>query len=571
MPIFEIETPQGKFQVEAPDEQTAIQALQPQKEAGQPAPVAAPSKPKLEPWFPSLTAATEGSFAGVMGGFDDEIGAAMLSPFEAGIDWAKGDGFDMGRAYTRKQQELDARKAARRSDHPIASIGGELAGGLALGGGASKAGLTLAGKATSIPGAIATGAAEGAGYGALYGAGEAKPGERLAGAGTGAAIGGVTGGVLGGIGGAMSNRGRQAATGPSADDLNTAANQLYRASEQEGVRFNAQATSKLGNNLKLAAGEINEKLRPLTSGTVDDIDKMLKGEMTLKQIDEFRQGIGMDLKAAKGQDKMFLQRMKQMVDGFLDNAGPQDMTGGAKGVGILKEARRTWAQAKKAEVVENILDMADVKTGKYTQSGLANAVKQEMQALYKAIQKGKEKGWTKEEIALIRQMAKGGSPSSVVNLLAKFAPRGVVSFGAGQVVGSMIPGAGNILLPLGGEVAARAADRGAMQAAQSLRTAAATGGATDDAPAPAEQACPAHSRKCCTQYGNWPVTSRVTIGPTTRPAKNRIRVCLALKPQNGSRASVLRYSEDSRSNCLSNFFTQQPPSFAVIRKGSQRL
>ena len=36
MPIFEIETPQGKFQVEAPDEQTAIQALQPQKEAGQP-------------------------------------------------------------------------------------------------------------------------------------------------------------------------------------------------------------------------------------------------------------------------------------------------------------------------------------------------------------------------------------------------------------------------------------------------------------------------------------------------------------------------------------------------------
>lgn len=475
MPIFEIETPQGKFQVEAPDEQTALRALQPQQEAAPEAqpPVQAPKMP--EPFFPSFTAATEGSFAGVMGGFDDEIGAAMLSPIEAGIDWFKGKGFSIPNAYSRKQQELDAIKAERRKAHPVASIAGELAGGLALGGGAGRAGLTLAGKATTVPGAIGTGALEGAGYGALYGAGEAKPGERLQGAATGAAIGGVTGGALGGLGGALSNRGRQAATGPSSDDLATAANKLYQASEQQGVRFNAQATSKLGNNLKLAAGEINEKLRPLTSGTVDDIDKMLKGEMTLKQIDEFRQGIGLDLKAAKGQDKMFLQRMKQMVDNFLDNASPQDMTGGAQGVEILKEARRTWAQAKKAEVVENILDMADVKTGKYTQSGLANAIKQEMQALYKAIQKGKEQGWTKEEIALIRQMAKGGSPSNVVNLLAKFAPRGVVSFGAGQVVGSMVPGAGNILLPLGGEVAARAADRGAMQAAQALRTAAATG------------------------------------------------------------------------------------------------
>jgi hypothetical protein len=445
---------------------------------GQQAQQAAPEKPKLEPWFPSLTAATEGSFAGVMGGFDDEIGAAMLSPVEAGIDWAKGDGFDMGRAYTRKQQELDARKAARRQDHPIASIGGELAGGIALGGGAGRAGLTMAGKATSIPGAIGAGALEGAGYGALYGAGEAKPGERLQGAGTGAAIGGVTGGVVGGVGGALANRGRSAAAasaGSSSDDVAAASNRLYTVSEQQGVRFNSQATTRLGQNLKLAAGEINDKLRPLTSGTVDDVDRMLRGEMTLKQIDEFRQGLGLDLRAAKGQDKTFLTRMKTMVDSFLDNAGPGDMTGGEAGVPLLKEARKLWAQSKKAETVEKILDIADVKTGQYTQSGFANAIKREMQTLYKAIAKGKEQGWTKEEIALIRQMARGGSTSTIVNLFSKFAPRGVVSIGAGQLVGSMVPGVGNIAVPLAGHLAGEAADRGAMQAAQSLRTAAATG------------------------------------------------------------------------------------------------
>jgi hypothetical protein len=263
---------------------------------------------------------------------------------------------------------------------------------------------------------------------------------------------------------------------PASDDLATASNRLYEASEAQGVRFNEVATTKLRNNLKYVAGEVNDKLRPLTSGTVDDVNKMLNGEMSLKQIDEFRQGLGLDLKAAKGQDKLYLTRMKTIVDGFLDNAAPGEMTGGPQGVEMLKEARKLWAQSKKTETIENIMDQAGVDgAGKYTQSGFANAIRREMNNLYKSIKKGKEQGWTTEEIALIRQMASGGSASKTVNLFSKFAPRGVVSFGAGQLVGSVLPGAGNVMLPLAGEVAARAADRGALHAAQRLRASAATG------------------------------------------------------------------------------------------------
>jgi len=475
--MIEVDLPDGSV-AEFPDGTSpdAIKgALQKKFGVQQPA-QAAPERPS---WFPSLRAATDASAAGVMFGFDDEIGAGMMAPIEAAKDWYQGKGFDMGAAYTRGQQQLDAQKAQRRQDRPIASIVGELAGGLATGGVLGKAGLSLAAKPVGMAGKIGAGAVEGAGYGALYGAGEAKPGERLQGAGTGAAVGGITGGAVGAVGGALANRAARkaapAAVAPSADDLASTSSALYAASEAQGVAFNPTATKRLGNNLKLAAGQLNEKLRPLTAGTVDDVDKMLGGQMSLKQIDEFRQGLNMDIGAAKGQDRMFLQRMKTITDSFLDNASPADMTGGPQGVEYLKSARQMWARSKKAETVEKILDMADVKTGQYTQSGLANAIKTEMRALYKEIQKGKAQGWTKEEIALIRQMARGGSPNAAVNLLSKFAPRGVVSFGAGQVVGSMLPGAGNLMLPIGGEVAARAADRGAMQAAQSLRTAAATG------------------------------------------------------------------------------------------------
>lgn len=470
MPTFEITTPEGTFEVTAPDEQSALNAVQGQS---------SPAPKAQDRWFPSFAAATEGSAAGLMGGYDDEIGAAMLAPVEAGIDWFKGDGFDMGRAYTRKQQQLDALKAERRENHPVASIAGEVAGGLALGGGMGKAGLSLAARPVSTAGKIGAGAAEGAGYGALYGSGEAKPGERLEGAATGAAIGGVTGGAVGAVGGALANRAARKmapAAAPAADDIATASQALYTASEKQGVAFTPKATTHLKNNIKVAAGQLNEKLRPLTAGTVDDAEKMLSGQMSLKQIDEFRQGLLLDIKAAKGQDKVYLERMKGIVDNFLDNAGPGDMTGGPQGVEMLKSARHLWSRYKKTELVEKLIDMAEVKgAGQYTQSGFANAIKNEMKALYKQIQSGKSTGWTKEEIALIRQMASGGSQSKTVNLLAKFAPRGAVSIALGQVIGSLAPGAGNIAVPIAGHLAGEAADRASMAAAQTLRSGAATG------------------------------------------------------------------------------------------------
>lgn len=486
MPKFEIETPQGRFEVEAPDQETAVRAIGGETATAELA--AEPSAPSYESQSlapAAFDAATEGSQAGLMFGFDDEIGAGMMAPIHAGIDWFKGEGFSIPKAYNRLQQQLDARKATRRSEHPVASIAGEVAGGLATGAGASKAGLTLAGK--SVPGlaslmprtaAILPAAAEGAGYGALYGAGEAKPGERLSGAATGAAIGGITGGVLQGIGNAIAtrsaNKAAQAAA-PTTDDLKAAGHALYRAADQQGVMFKDGTVKKLAANLKFTAGGLNEKLRPLTAGTVDDVDRLMTGQMTLQQVDEFRQGLNLDIGRAKGSDKEFLLRMKRTVDHFLDNVSPSEMTGGPAGVGILKEARQVWQKAKKTEVLDRILDLADVQTGQYTQSGLANTITREMRGLYKQIAKGKAAGYTKEEIALIRQMAKGGSNSSIINLFAKFAPRGVVSIVLGQGLGSMVPGAGNVAVPLLGELAGRAADRGALQAAQALRTGIATG------------------------------------------------------------------------------------------------
>jgi hypothetical protein len=423
----------------------------------------------------TFDALTEGSHAGAFFGYDDELGAAFNAPFHAAADWYQGRGFDVGDAYTRLQKQLEGRKEGRREAHPIASLTGEVAGGLALGNPGTQAVTKV------LPaGKVTTAAAEGALYGGLYGSGEAKPGERLEGAATGAGIGALTGGVLQGVGNKIATRGAQKAANaatPSSDELGGAAQQLYRASEAEGVMLKAPAIQRLGANMKVAAGRVNDKLRPKTAGFVDDIDDMVSGDMTLEAFDELRKSLNAELKTASPDDARTLTSMKRVVDAFSDNLQPSSFTGDAqRAVGFLKQARETWAKKAKTETIEKILDMAEVNgAGKYTQSGFANAVRQEMRALYKSIQKGREKGWTKEEIALIRQMAQGGSNSKIVNLFAKFAPRGVGSIAAGQFVGSALPGMGNILMPMAGHIAGEAADRGAMAAAQALRTGAATG------------------------------------------------------------------------------------------------
>lgn len=443
----------------------------------------------------AFDAATEGSQAGVFGGYDDEIAAALLAPIDAAIDAVKGEGFDIGRAYTRKRDQLDARKDARREAYPVMSGVGEAAGGLALGGTLAKSGVTVAGKDLPMIGKTGAAAIEGAGYGALYGSGEADPGERVSGGLTGAAFGAATGAAFEVVGSKISElvarkNAAPAAATQTSRELKDAAGDQFAASEMSGVEFNDAAVEKLGKRLKLAIGKPNDKLRPKTAGYFDELDDLFTGKMSLEDFEEFRQVLGKEIKTASANDARTLTAMKRTLDDFADNAKSTDLSGDVNGIKLLRKARETWAAAKKTEIIENILDIADVKgSGKYTQSGVANAIRAEMDKLYGQIKSGKVRGFSDTDIEQIRLMAKGGTSSKIVDALSKFAPRGPVSITLGQVVGSLFPG-GNIAVPLAGAAAGAAKDRAAVSAAERLRDSVAAG----TTQAAAKQALPNYAR-----------------------------------------------------------------------------
>ena len=381
--------------------------------------------------------------------------------------------------YEQARQKFDARKQVQRENNPVASTVGDVAGGLAVGGTLAKGGLTLAGRSLPVVGRTGAAALEGAAYGGVVGAGEANPGERLAGGAIGAAIGGASGAALSSAGDALASRQARKtaqAIAPTADDLANASNALYQQADAAGITVKPQTTNRLVANMRIAAGELNTNLRPRTAGVVQDIASLQDQPLTLKQLDEVRQSIGLAMKNADAQDVRTLQRMKTIVDSFSDNVKPADITGDIKGFDYIKQARDLWAKKSKTELINDMFDLADVDSAKYSQSGMQNAIKLKAKSLYKRIVDGKEKGFTASETELIRKLAKGEMTPKVIEWLGKFAPRGVVSFGAGVGVGGALGGPVGAAIPgMIGMGAAQIADNAAVTGVNALRNAAATG------------------------------------------------------------------------------------------------
>lgn len=418
----------------------------------------------------TVDAFASGAQRAPMFGWDDEI--------VGGIRSAAGN-----TDYTTAQAQESAKKQAMRQQNPIASTVGELAGGLATGGTIASTGATLAGRNLPVIGRTGGAALEGMGYGALTGAGEADPGSRGTGAVLGGIVGAGTGAATAGVGDFLAGqfaKKASAASAPSIDDLAAASNNLYTQAKQANVAIKPQSADRVINNMNMVAGRVNRDLRPRTAGVLEDINAIRGQPMDLQTFDELRQTIGQAMKNADPQDVRTLQLMKNQLDGFADRVGATDVTGDVKGFQMLKDARGIWAKKSKTEAIEDMLDIADVDSAKYSQSGQANAIRLKAAQLYKRIVAGKEKGFTQEETDLVRKLAKNEMTPAVVSWIAKFAPRGVVSFGAGLGAGSLIPGVGTLGVAIPGALgygAAALTDRAAIQGANALRNAAASGNA----------------------------------------------------------------------------------------------
>lgn len=404
-------------------------------------------------------------------------------------------------------ENINAKQKAFREAHPIGSVAYDALGaGMTSAAGGAMAAKALPGVAAYMNPAGRGMAARMARYGGMgaaqagaYASGE--EGATAGDVGKAALVGGAIGAAVPvaekmaqGAYNKVMGKGAQALPGISsnieemaqqADDISSGmrsqARGLYQQMDQAGAVVRKSSADRLRQNMTIAGGRINTSLREKTAGLVQETQDALKGNVSFERLHELSRTFNRVLRGSlSGEDKTSVLRMKQVLDGYIAKIGAGDLVRGTPDtVKMLRQADKLWAQGQKVDLIENILDMADVKTGRYTQSGLANTIRQQAEKLYVQIKNGKARGFSPDEIALVRKMAKGGDVGALTRFIAKMNPKGVISSflpgsggaSAGAAIGTAIGGPaggmvgggiGAALPPLAGKIAAGQAERAAI-------------------------------------------------------------------------------------------------------------
>lgn len=511
MPIYTIGTPDGrKLKIDAPDEATALRGAE-EWSAANAAPVddmpvvatpveeAAPvsAQPVAEPDMlermgQSIGSTFTGMAQGATMGAYDELASALGAPIKGienlatGQDSINGAGDILpflGRSFLDAQRGQQALVTQAYDQAPIAAMGGDVAGSLALGLLAGGSNIASVAKPT-IAGMAGRGAMEGAIQGGASGYSSAEDNTlqgRLTAAGQGAAIGGGLGAISGGVAGGLMSRAQEAAV-PTTQELADQAGALYQAARASGVTASPQMTNGIADtiegiaraeNVVLPSGKVNSTY-PKLSGVLNVFDEYRNSPLDVGQMQAIRRNLQDAAKSLDPGERRVATMMLGEFDDFAHSVAPE-----------LAEASNLYWRSKMGEMIEEAIDLADNRSSQYSQSGMENALRTQFRQLNAQVIKGRIRGVTPELAAQIKRVAEGGPIENFARGVGKFSVRGPVSAipsilagtagaGVGGPVGAALA-AGAVALP--GEIGRRVAESGTVRNAQVAAALARSGGA----------------------------------------------------------------------------------------------
>lgn len=260
----------------------------------------------------------------------------------------------------------------------------------------------------------------------------------------------------------------EAPTVPSSEELKLASNQAYKKADQAGVVFKDTGYKDfvldLASTVKQAG--IDKDIHPKASAALNRLVEEVGKNPTLSEMETLRKVIKGAAASKEPDERRIAQVMVGKLDDFVTNASPKEIIAGdKKGVDALAQARNLWAKSSKSDVIENLMDRADLKSSFYTGSGKENAIRAEFRGL--ALNKDKMRLFTKEEQDAIKEVVNGTNVSNALRYLGKLAPTGVVSGAGSSGLGYAVGGeAGALAVPAIGYAARMGATHLTGQAAK---------------------------------------------------------------------------------------------------------
>lgn len=217
------------------------------------------------------------------------------------------------------------------------------------------------------------------------------------------------------------------ATAPSAEELAARSSQLFKQAKESNVEINAR---DFANTMKTIGSELREEGYDPRSYPKLDVAfsqlqnaKMPKDFNELKTLRKFIQGAQ---KSNDLEEKRLATILKDRFDDYVLNIPETSVKAGDKqGLQAWKEARDVYSRMSKAEIFDDMLETAELTKGKFSQSGLENALYNELKKL--ATNEKRMRLFTPEEQEAIKQAVRGSNMQNVLRIFGKFAPTSSVS------------------------------------------------------------------------------------------------------------------------------------------------
>lgn len=374
-------------------------------------------------------------------------------------------------------EEVDAEYAAAKEANPITSVASGIGGSIAALAplGATAVGGRLLGMTGGTGARIGMGMASG---GTIAGADTLTRGGDIGDIAGSALLGTALGGVLPAIGGVARNVGQKLAQNkattaaikgaPGADDLKSAASDLFKQVDASGVTVDTPMFSGLVKDLATKAKKmrINPNLDPKATGAfqeligaLDDVQKN-GGALTVSDLHTLRQIAQRAAVSSEGRDAMFSNLIVDGLDDFVTKPGAT--VGGGAGGKELKEAIATWGRARRVGLVEEAIDKAQNAA-----SGFENGLRVEFRKILN--NKKLRMQFDENELKEMARVVQGTAASNLAKLLGKF------GFGPGaNGLGGFLGGTAGLTFggPVGA-VATAAAASGARKLSEKMTEAAA--------------------------------------------------------------------------------------------------
>ena len=246
---------------------------------------------------------------------------------------------------------------------------------------------------------------------------------------TGSPIAGLVAGTT--VGAAGGVRPGRVERGAGSAELAAQAGSAYKLADRAGLTVKNDYVQDIANSLKKEAFDAgyDPGLHPKVAAVINRLETEGQTPKTLKELETLRRIVRSPEGDFTNPDQ---QRIAGMLvdkyDDMIEGIGKQNILAGDEKIAIsaLKEGRKIYGQKKRVEIIEDLVNKADISSGQYSQSGMDNALRVQFASLAK--NNKRMAAFTPEERAQIENIAKGGGKTEqMLRFIGKFSVRGPVS------------------------------------------------------------------------------------------------------------------------------------------------